>query len=86
MRVQREQQALIASATAEAFHHREQLGESEAEAAVVLRNRHPEHAELGAPPPGVAIEVRLAIPFHHVRRERAASERDCRILKFLLFL
>ena len=73
---EREEQAEIARAVAEALHHGDEVSDAEPHAAVLLRDGHGEEAERGAALPELAIEELLPIALAHVGGERASRELD----------
>jgi hypothetical protein len=86
VRVQREEQALITRAVAQALHHGQQGRQAEAETAMLLGDRHAEHTELRAPPPAVEIERLGRVRRDHIAGEGLSRERDGRLLQPVLLV
>ena len=86
MRVQREQETLVASAVPEALHDRKQRRQTKAQAPVRFRNRHAQHAELRAAAPCITIEGACFVGRDDVVIERLSRERDGRFLQAAVLL
>ena len=84
VRVQRKQEPLIARAVSQPLHDGKEGRETEAEAAVLLRDRHPQNAEPGAGLPTVAIEHLVLVGVNPAAAETRSGEFDRAALQLLL--
>ena len=81
MRVEREEQALVASAVAQAFHHGQQRRQAQAQPAVLFGDRHGQHAEVRALAPRVEVERLGGVCGDDVIGQRLTGKRDGRVLQ-----